>query len=73
MPDCLNEQRRIEIEAHYDKQDQQHEAEIALSDELESLLENNGFGDFYYALTGTEAFENALKEEAKARFPQLFN
>lgn len=73
MPDCLNEQRRIEIETHYTERDQQEEKLVTIDSELESLLSNNGFEDFYFALAGTETFENALQAEAKARFPQLFN
>lgn len=57
----------------YDKAGRQQDAYEKIDAEIESLLESNGLGDFYYALTGTEAFENALKAEAKARNPELFH
>lgn len=73
MPSDYNDWRLSQMEKEYDDWEQQDNAVISVETEVAALLENHGFGDFYYALTGTPAFEKALEAEAKARHPDLFH
>lgn len=73
MPSDYNDWRLCQVEDEHSHQEQQDDAVLAVETELANLLESNGLGDLYYALTGTPAFENALKAEAKARNPELFH
>lgn len=77
MPTDYNDWRCRQMEKEYD----QHEQKLAqqekfietLEDELSDLLNDNGFGDLYFALSGTPAFSKAINAEAKARNPELFH
>lgn len=73
MPTDYNDARRIEIEKEYDLADRQQDAVIAIDSEIETLLENNGFGTLYNAITDTTAYDDTLYALAKARHPHLFS
>lgn len=72
MPDCLNEQRRYEIEAHHTQEDLKEDAMISVNDELFELLNSNGLGNFYSVLSEADGFDEALETEARARNPHIF-
>lgn len=77
MPTDYNDWQCRQIEDEYDQHDrklaQQEKFIETLEDELSDLLNENGFGDLYFALSGTPALSKAINAEAKARNPELFH